>query len=231
MTAFNQNNLKTVDHLNDAATWDAPQKNGGDDGGTDDGSLLKALYERIVVLEQQSREKELKLEKLTHQMAKAQLHQSSVSVNPRYSGGVLVWPITQFEEKVAAMSADPNAMFYSSEAYTSPYGYRYCVRINISPKFRDYIGLHLHLMRSDNDFHLEWPFRGRIKISMIHRNLNETKHDIIMSKPEILAFHRPAQEVSPRGYGFLDYASIADVLKKGYVIRDTLTVKVQLSIV
>lgn len=241
MTAFNVKNSTSVD-LNDAMSpvshhWDAPSKdtnrtNGSSSTTSSDSDLLKALYERIVVLEQQSREKDMKLEKLTQQMSKASLqHNIGNGVHPRYSGGVLVWKITQFQSKITAMAADPNAMFYSGEAYTSPHGYRYCVRINISPKVKDFIGLHVHLMKSDNDFHLEWPFRGRIKISMIHRNLNETKHDIIMSKPEILAFHRPSQEISPRGFGFLEYASISHVLNKGYVIMDTLTVKVQLNIV
>lgn len=229
MTAFSMKNSTSLG-LNDRLSsvsrqWDAPNKdtnrtNGSSSATSSDADLLKALYERIVVLEQQGREKDMKIEKLTKQMSKASLQH-----------GVLVWKIAQFQNKIVAMAADPNAMFYSGEAYTSPHGYRYCVRINISPKVKDFIGLHVHLMKSDNDFHLEWPFRGRIKISMIHRNLNETKHDIIMSKPEILAFHRPSQEISPRGFGFLEYASISHVLNKGYVIMDTLTIKVQLNIV
>lgn len=231
MTAFNQNKKQFEMNALEASNWDAPSKNGGGEHSenTDVGNLTKALYERIVVLEQQNREKDLKLDKLTQQMDKFSLN--TTFVHPRYSSGVLVWKINQFQNKISAMSADPNAMFYSSEAYTSPHGYRYCCRINISPKFKDFIGLHVHLMKSENDFHLDWPFRGRIKISMIHRNLNETKHDIIMSKPEILAFHRPNQEISPRGFGFLEYASISHVLNKGFVFMDTLTVKIQLNIV
>lgn len=234
MTAFNQNKKQCEINAMEASNWGEPTKNSehGNTSASNDSDLtglMKSMYERIVVLEQQNREKDLKLDKLILQMAKSTLN--TTTVNPRYSCGVLVWKINQFQSKISAMSADPNAMFYSSEAYTSSHGYRYCCRINISPKFKDFIGLHVHLMKSENDFHLDWPFRGRIKISMIHRNLNETKHDIIMSKPEILAFHRPSQEISPRGFGFLEYASISHVLNKGFVIMDTLTVKIQLNIV
>lgn len=241
LTSFNKHNQRAIDlkalEVSNIHDWDAPAKtqttssgsscNG--DGTANSVDLLKSLYERIVVLEQQNHEKDLKIDKLAQQMAKIALN--TCGVHARYSCGILVWKITQFQSKIAAMSGDPNAMFYSGECYTSPHGYRYCVRINISPKFKDFIGLHVHLMKSENDFHLEWPFRGRIKISMIHRNLNETKHDIIMSKPEILAFHRPGQEISPRGFGFLEYASISHVLNKGFVMMDTLTVKIQLNIV
>lgn len=53
-----------------------------------------------------------------------------------------------------------------------------------------------------------------------------------MSKPEILAFHRPTQEgVSPRGFGFLEYASISDIERRGFILRDTLTIKIQINIV
>ncbi len=66
---------------------------------------------------------------------------------------------------------------------------------------------------------------------MIHRNLNETKHDTIMSKPDILAFHRPTQEISPRGFGFIDYANINELMNKGFIIMDTLSLKIELNIV
>lgn len=66
---------------------------------------------------------------------------------------------------------------------------------------------------------------------MIHQNQDDTKHDTIMSKPDILAFHKPDAEISPRGFGFLDYANINDVVKRGFVIADTLCIKVEINIV
>lgn len=148
MAAFKQNILFEFKSIEKDKLWDAPNKN---TNGTED--LLKALYERIVVLEQQNREKDAKIEKLSHDLAKNCL---TSDMQARYSSGVLVWKITQFQSKIKAMRADPNKMYYSNEVFTSPHGYRYCARINISPKMKDFIGLHIHLMRSDNDFHLDW---------------------------------------------------------------------------
>lgn len=213
--------------------WDAPSKNqtsseNGDNKSNTD--LIRAMYERIVVLEQRNREQDLKIEQLGHKLTKS-CHLNDV--NPRYSNGVIIWKITKLQCKIETMRSDPNIMFYSNVAYTSPYGYKFCCRIYISPKFRDFIALHIHLMRSENDNHLDWPFNGRIKISMIHpRNYSESHHDTIMSKPEILAFHKPTEDISPRGFGFLEYANINNVLyKNGFVSNDSITVKVHMNIV
>lgn len=153
--------------------------------------LVNIMYERIVVLEQQTREQAIKLEKL--QLLENKKH------------GTLVWKIEDFKRKVDLMQNNSNMMFYSSEAYTDPHGYKFCARINLSPKMRDCISFHVHLMKSENDFHLDWPFIGRIKLSMIHPKISspsQTQIDCIMSKPEIGAFHRPTEERSPRGLSF-----------------------------
>lgn len=182
--------------------------------------LINAMYERIVVLEQQNREQAIKIEKLE-------------SLDRRH--GTLVWKIDDVKKKIELMQNNPNMMFYSLEAYTCPTGYKFCARINLSHKIKDYISFHVHLMRSSNDVHLSWPFIGRIKISMIHpKNSLLSQHDCIMSKPEILAFHRPSEhdEICPRGFGFTEYSMISDIIKKGFVDEnDCLIFKIQMNIV
>lgn len=178
--------------------------------------LINAMYERIVILEQLTREQSIKIEKL--QSLETRRH------------GTLVWKVEDFKKKVELMQN--NQMFYSSEAYTSPDGYKFCARINLSHKIKDCLSLHVHLMKSDNDFHLSWPFIGRIRISMLHmRDSSLSQTDILMSKPEILAFHRPQEDISPRGFGFMEYASLSDIYKKGFVENDCLVIKIQMNIV
>lgn len=180
--------------------------------------LINSMYERIVILEQMTREQSIKIDKLQS------------FANNRH--GTLVWKIEEFKKKIEIMQSNPNMMFYSSEAYTSPNEYKFCARINLSHKMKDCISLHVHLMRSDNDFHLPWPFVGRIKISMINtRDSSQSQNDILMSKPEILAFHRPQEDISPRGFGFMEYAMINDIIKRGFVENDCLVIKIQMNIV
>lgn len=180
--------------------------------------LINAMYERIVVLEQQTRENLIKIEKL--QLMETKRH------------GTLVWKIEEFKKKIELMQSNPNMMFYSTEAYTSPNEYKFCARINLSHKMRDCLSLHVHLMKSENDYHLSWPFIGRIKISMIHtKDSSQSQTDILMSKPEIGAFHRPQEDISPRGFGFMEYAMIGEIIKKGFIENDCLVIKIQMNIV
>lgn len=179
--------------------------------------LINSMYERIVMLEQQTREQALRIEKL--QLMETKRH------------GTLVWKVEDFKRKVETMQTNSQMMFYSSECFTESNGYKFCARINLSQKMKDCLSFHIHLMKSENDFHLSWPFIGRIKISMINKEPSHSQHDVLMSKPEILAFHRPREEISPRGFGFMEYALISDIVKRGFIDNDCLTIKIQMNIV
>ncbi|KFB38233.1 hypothetical protein ZHAS_00005555 [Anopheles sinensis] len=204
--------------------WDPPAKNSAPEMSSDD--LVRSMCERIVVLEQELHILKIKLSKQEVQLAKV-----NQEVDPRYSGGVLLWKLDDFSNKIDTMLANSNCMFYSGEAYTSPHGYKFCARINVPPRTKDSIGLHVHLMQSENDYHLEWPFKGRIKITLLNvRDPELSQHDTIMSKPEILAFHQPKQDISPRGFGFLEFAKIKDVLNK-FADNNTVIIKIQMNIV
>ena len=212
--------------------WDAEKPSNGDcvkEQSQDSiQNLVHSMYERIVILEQTNREKIAKIESLSERLIKMEdkLQRS------RFLHGELVWKIEGFMQKIEVMRLNPNIMFYSCEAYTSTNGYKFCGRINLSPKVRDAISLHVHLMKSENDYHLSFPFVGKIKFSMIHsKNVLDSQHDTIMSKPEILAFHRPREDTSSRGFGFMEYAYIQD-LKRGFIFDDdSLTIKIQMNIV
>lgn len=181
--------------------------------------LISAMYERIVVLEQQNREQSSKIENM--QAMEQRRH------------GVLVWRLEDFSLKIEQMQSNPGMMMYSNDCYTDPNGYKFCARINLSQKSKDGAGLslHIHLMKSENDYHLLWPFVGRIKITMINKDASHSQHDVLMSKPDILAFHRPTQEISPRGFGFIDYAFVNDIYRKGFIDNNTLALKITMNIV
>lgn len=114
--------------------WDAPTKRVSNGSSSDTGlsthheqmDLVRGMYERIVVLEQQYREQAVKVDKLTEQVGRVDAQ--------KYCDGVLVWRIEQFCSKLDSMSNNPNVLLYSTEAYTSPHGYKYCARLNISSK-------------------------------------------------------------------------------------------------
>ncbi|ALC48670.1 Traf4, partial [Drosophila busckii] len=144
--------------------------------------------------------------------------------------GTIVWHIEQLSTLVERLRTNVNNQVYSHECYTSPYGYKFCARLNIQPRKPHVLSLHVHLMQSDNDFHLDWPFKGRIKLCMVHPgDANLSQHDTIMTKPEILAFHQPREAISTRGFGFLEYANISNIMQLGFCADDRLLIKIEIN--
>ncbi|XP_037723397.1 TNF receptor-associated factor 6 [Drosophila subpulchrella] len=194
-----------------------------------DEQIVQTMYQRIVVLEQRTREQETRLENLQMQL---RLARQQAPVDPRYSNGTIVWRIEHFGALVARLRANANNLEYSHQCYTSPHGYKFCARLNIQPRKPHVLSLHVHLMQSENDYHLDWPFKGRIKLCMVHpADVTLSQHDTIMTKPEILAFHQPREAISTRGFGFLEYANISNIIQLGFCADDRLLIKIEINIV
>ncbi|XP_066591314.1 TNF receptor-associated factor 6-like isoform X2 [Prorops nasuta] len=122
--------------------------------------LLQNLYERIVVLEQENRELSIIVSNQKNQLTTLQTlipfnHEEMLLHN---CNGIYIWRLKLFEEKLVTMINDPLKMFYSPGFYTSTNGYKLCARINISSKNSDFLSLLLHIMKSENDDALDWPF-------------------------------------------------------------------------
>lgn len=46
--------------------------------------------------------------------------------------------------------------------------YRLCIRLNLSPKDNNYIAILIHVMKTEQDQTLDWPFSGRLTVTLIH---------------------------------------------------------------
>lgn len=190
---------------------------------------MKKLHDRVQTLEHELRDYKLDVKRLT-----LIINKLSIS-NLRERSGTLVWQIEDFENKVQAMLSNPMTMFYSPDFYTDPYGYRFCGRISISSKAKakDTLSFHVHMMQSENDFHLDWPFRGCIQILMIHQeDSKQTQRDKIMTNEKSTAFQRPNCEISAHSFGFTEYANINSIINDGFLSSDgKLTIKLHITIV
>jgi TNF receptor-associated factor 6 len=49
----------------------------------------------------------------------------------------------------------------------------------------------------------------------------------MMTRPELEAFKRPAQDMNPRGFGYTEFALIKEIFTQGYVDNNQLLIKVQ----
>lgn len=198
--------------------WDPPSKTDTNNSNNVN-DLLKALYEKIVILEQKTREQDIIIANMSEQLSSVNILFSKMSL--RYCGGIYLWYFNDFKNKINAMRNDSRIMHYSPGFYTSPNGYRLCVRLNLSPNDPNSIAILIHMMKTEHDTSLDWPFSGRLTIVLIHpkdpfKNIKET----MMTRPELEAFRCPINELNPKGFGYTEFTSIEDLFSFGFVDKD-----------
>jgi len=98
---------------------------------------LKDLFQRLVQLEQKDREKEIKIERLESELSSAlSLFSSTTNIikdlTARYCHGVFVWKISDFKKLATDMRKNPNSIINSPGFYTDTFGYKLCLRLNLT---------------------------------------------------------------------------------------------------
>lgn len=112
----------------------------------------------------------------------------------------------------------------------------YSILFRINPNGVDtgygtHVSLFVHMMQSPWDDTLEWPFSGRISLSILDqsddgdykRHISET----LVTRPNLLAFQRPTTPRNHKGYGYVEFAHIETLQDRQYVKNDCLLVRVQ----
>lgn len=99
--------------------WDPPAKGEQKESNDSNQNLIKALFERIVVLEQKSREQEIMISNMSQQVNTVM---SQLAL--RYCNGSYIWYINDFKNKVNIMKNNQHVMYYSPGFNTSPNGYK-----------------------------------------------------------------------------------------------------------
>jgi len=137
-------------------------------------------------------------------------------------------------------STSGSGTLHSDGFYTSPFGYRMCIRINlngIESGFNKYIALFIHFLHGDYDDIVEWPFRGRITLSILDQTEDgsaaggsssvERMHIVesLDSKPDLLAFNRPTGSRNHKGFGYKEFAPIGILSDSRYVRNGTMIVR------
>ena len=126
---------------------------------------------------------------------------------------------------------------HSPALYTSLYGYKLCMRMNLNgvdSGVGKYVALFVHMMQGDYDTILEWPFTGRIALSILDQSdASEFRHDIsqcfgVNLDPPNVAFQRPLTKRNIKGYGFVDFAPIAQIDRGQYAKGNTILVRIQI---
>ena len=132
--------------------------------------------------------------------------------------GIHVWKIDNFENSFQYLKEN-ETFSYSQPFYTSEFGYKFCLRINVLPTHDKFLSLYIHMMKGDHDDFLEWPFKGKICLEILDlgENTQKKKHfsDPFEICEELEAFKRPIKDRSVKCYGFKEFISYDQLLKAG----------------
>nr|XP_023014720.1 TNF receptor-associated factor 6-B-like isoform X1 [Leptinotarsa decemlineata] len=204
--------------------WDPPAKNEAHSIAIDDNlkELLKVLYEKNVFLEQKTREQDIIIANMSQQIS------SMTNLYQVYCNGCYLWYFTDFKNKINDMRQNPRLMHYSPGFYTSVNGYKLCIRLNLSPKNNNYLSIHIHVMKTDHDQALDWPFSGRLMITVVHpEQSSKSIKETMMTHPELDAFKRPEEDINPTGFGFKEFVLVNELIDNNYISNNHLLIKVQ----
>lgn len=155
----------------------------------------------------------------------------------RFYNGILYWKIPEFSQyQMKAVSGEPS-MLHSPPFYTSPWGYKMCIRANITTSSPDdpgyYLSLFVHFMQGQNDSYLSWPFCGKIVLSIIDQNQDLAcgNHitETLTAKPHLAAFQRPTTHRNHKGFGYIEFLSLGSLRTRSYLKDDTIIIRAEVT--
>ena len=163
-----------------------------------------------------------------------QKHEDVISnFEGRNCNGVYIWKIRDFLKLRKEAIAGQTTVLHSPGFYTSFHGYKLCVRINLNgvdSGVGTHISIFIHFMRGEFDDILEWPFRGKIILSVMDQGEHK-QHitEVLESKATLAAFQRPQSNRNHKGFGYIEFAPIGLIEQPFYLLNDTLIVKAEVT--
>ena len=110
---------------------------------------------------------------------------SAASVGSSFDGTYL-WKITDFTQKLADAVAEKQTSIYSPPFYSSPNGYKMCMRLYLQgdgQARRTHLSLFFVILRGENDAILQWPFNYRVLFCLFDQSRNQ-RHIIDSFRPD-----------------------------------------------
>ncbi|XP_035674783.1 TNF receptor-associated factor 6-B-like [Branchiostoma floridae] len=214
----------------------APSQDSGaprsEDGSMADARALRTKVHtqetRIVEQQHYIRELELKLGSLQEKYFELE-----EKTKEKMCNGTYIWRIKEYSKLRQQAINGEATVRHSLGFYTSYYGYKLCVRVNLNgvdSAHGTHISLFIHFMMGDNDDILEWPFQGKITLSILDQNSNpnqQAKHitETLVAKPSYAAFQRPTTLRNHKGFGYMEFALLRSLESGQYIKNDTLIIR------
>ncbi len=125
---------------------------------------------------------------------------------------------------------------YSPGFYTSPNGYKLCMRIylnGVGSGVGKNVALYVHMVQGDYDHTLDWPFTGKFTLSILDQSddVPSCRHisKTVNADPNLHSFQRPAAPHNYHGYGYVEFATLEQICERQYVKNNTMLVKFEMN--
>lgn len=187
-------------------------------------TTLFELRQNVLVLQQvfaQQAKRFLKLESLPEEIV------------ARHCNGLYLWRIDNVERHRQSARSGSVTALHSQGFYTSLYGYKICIRINlngIEKGCNKFVALFVHLMKGDYDEILDWPFNGTITLSILDQEksadgVRKDYTESLEANPNLTAFAKPTTSRNHKGFGYIEFAPLSVLDEQRYVKNSVLFIR------
>jgi uncharacterized coiled-coil protein SlyX len=194
---------------------------------------IKALQQKVAHQNQLIVEMQGKILQQENIKTELEVLQSKLeNVEERVCNGQYLWRIDQYSKLIEDATKGKMTVIHSKGFYTSVYGYKVCLRINLNNK-GTYLSIFMHLMQGEYDDYLDWPFSGKIYLRVMDQNAipRERKpvSETFVASPNLAAFQRPNSARNHKGFGYMEFIPLSVIRDGSYIKDDTLVIKAEIS--
>ncbi|XP_006816048.1 TNF receptor-associated factor 6-like [Saccoglossus kowalevskii] len=148
------------------------------------------------------------------------------------SNGIYYWKFENYTELQTITRSGETSVVHSPGFYTGYYGYKLCLRVNlngIDSAHSSHVSLFVHFMQGEWDDFLDWPFSGKITLTILDQN-EDTRvrnhiSETLIAKPALAAFHRPKTNRNHKGFGYMEFAPLRTIHAGHYIKENCLLIK------
>ena len=151
----------------------------------------------------------------------------------KVTNGLLIWRIPDIRRRYRDAIERRTISLYSPPFYTSPHGYRMCIRTYLNG---DGIGKGTHIslffviMRSEQDNLLSWPFKQSVRFTLVNQKnpaLNIT--EAFVPNPKSPSFLMPESDMNVAS-GFPKFARQSILQDENFTLGDMIFIKCHIDV-
>lgn len=149
------------------------------------------------------------------------------------TNGVFIWKIPDVRRRYRDAVERKTISLYSPPFYTSPHGYRMCIRAYLNGDGigkGSHVSVFLVLMRSEHDSLLSWPFKQSVRFTLINQvNSSASVSEAFVPDLQSPSFQKPNAEMNIAS-GFPKFAKQSILQDDAFTKANVIFIKAQVDL-